>query len=221
LTAWLPPTARLRWPRQFTHAASAPARTRRLPQTGAAWIDRTCSTCETWLDCGTCPRLATTSPSSNARPPVSGYRSGAPLLRHRRDGLAHRRLFPPGAPGAGVFAAGLLWCHLLAVANTRRGKSSLLLRMVRYLMHSHGEDRCVVLVDPHRGLAVSALGLVPVSGRPMSSTWASPIGAGPPASTIGTPGITALRWRPSAQWTKVRRVRLPQRPDPLHGPGAR
>jgi hypothetical protein len=51
--------------------------------------------------------------------------------------------------------------HLLAVAKTRRGKSSLLLRMVHHSMHSGGEDRSLVLVDPHRDLAVSALGLVP------------------------------------------------------------
>ena len=55
----------------------------------------------------------------------------------------------------------LLQRHLLAVAKTRRGKSSLLLRMVHHLMHSGGEQRSVVLVDPHRDLAVSALGLVP------------------------------------------------------------
>src|SRR5260370_40811234 len=56
---------------------------------------------------------------------------------------------------------GLLRRHLLAVAKTRRGKSSLLLRMVQHLMHADGEHRSVVLVDPHRDLAVSALGLVP------------------------------------------------------------
>jgi hypothetical protein len=55
----------------------------------------------------------------------------------------------------------LLRRHLLAVAKTRRGKSSLLLRMVHHLMHSDGDHRAVVLVDPHRDLAVSALGLVP------------------------------------------------------------
>ncbi|HTD77416.1 MAG TPA: hypothetical protein VK898_07260, partial [Chloroflexota bacterium] len=56
---------------------------------------------------------------------------------------------------------GLLQRHLLAVAKTRRGKSSLLLRMAQHLMHASGERRCVVLVDPHRDLAISALGLVP------------------------------------------------------------
>jgi hypothetical protein len=55
----------------------------------------------------------------------------------------------------------LLRRHLLAVAKTRRGKSSLLLRMVHHLMQSDGDQRAVVLVDPHRDLAVSALGLVP------------------------------------------------------------
>src|SRR6202011_6204908 len=66
---------------------------------------------------------------------------------------------------------GLLRRHLLAVAKTRRGKSSLLLQLVHHLMQSGSvgpnrrttgaERRCVVLVDPHRDLAVSALGLVP------------------------------------------------------------
>jgi hypothetical protein len=56
---------------------------------------------------------------------------------------------------------GLLRRHLLAVAKTRRGKSSLLLRLVHHLMHADGDHRGVVLVDPHRDLAVSALGLVP------------------------------------------------------------
>ena len=56
---------------------------------------------------------------------------------------------------------GLLQRHLLAVAKTRRGKSSLLLHMAHHLMGSGGDHRCMVLVDPHRDLAVSALGLVP------------------------------------------------------------
>jgi hypothetical protein len=62
----------------------------------------------------------------------------------------------------------LLGRHLLAVAKTRRGKSSLLLRMVQHLMQarpsvagSRDTDRCVVLVDPHRDLALAALSLVP------------------------------------------------------------
>jgi hypothetical protein len=58
---------------------------------------------------------------------------------------------------------GLLRRHLLAVAKTRRGKSSLLLRLVHHLMHADGDHRGLVLVDPHRDLAVSALGLVPRS----------------------------------------------------------
>ncbi|MDQ6673829.1 MAG: ATP-binding protein, partial [Chloroflexota bacterium] len=58
---------------------------------------------------------------------------------------------------------GLLRRHLLAVAKTRRGKSSLLLRLVHHLMQADGDHRGVVLVDPHRDLAQSALGLVPRS----------------------------------------------------------
>ncbi|HVC33234.1 MAG TPA: hypothetical protein VNL16_06970, partial [Chloroflexota bacterium] len=54
--------------------------------------------------------------------------------------------------------------HLLLVAKTRRGKSSLLLRLARYLADagSRGEQHpAIVLVDPHRDLARAALGLVP------------------------------------------------------------
>ena len=65
---------------------------------------------------------------------------------------------------------GLLGRHLLAVAKTRRGKSSLLLRLVQHLMqsgaagtasHAASNARCIVLVDPHRDLAAAALSLVP------------------------------------------------------------
>jgi hypothetical protein len=64
---------------------------------------------------------------------------------------------------------GLLRRHLLAVAKTRRGKSSLLIRMAHHLMQvgtsthggTHGNGHCLVLVDPHRDLSVAALELVP------------------------------------------------------------
>jgi hypothetical protein len=58
----------------------------------------------------------------------------------------------------------LLRRHLLLVAKTRRGKSSLLLRLARYLMEARagdGRPLALVLVDPHRDLAEAALGLVP------------------------------------------------------------
>ena len=59
----------------------------------------------------------------------------------------------------------LLRRHLLLVAKTRRGKSSLLLRLARHAMESRpaGVPATVVLVDPHRDLAHAALGLVPPS----------------------------------------------------------
>ena len=93
-----------------------------------------------------------------------------------RRRLPLRGTVAPGADGTGCrigvsahqghsvpvhLPTGLLGRHLLAVAKTRRGKSSLLLRMVHHLMHSSGDHRSLVLVDPHRDLAVSALGLVP------------------------------------------------------------
>jgi hypothetical protein len=58
----------------------------------------------------------------------------------------------------------LLSRHLLLVAKTRRGKSSLLLRIAEYLMNARGAGGappCVVVVDPHRDLAEGALGIVP------------------------------------------------------------
>jgi Type IV secretory system Conjugative DNA transfer len=93
-----------------------------------------------------------------------------------RRRLPLRNTVAPGADGTGCrigvsshqghsvpvhLPTGLLGRHLLAVAKTRRGKSSLLLRMVHHLMQSGDDHRSVVLVDPHHDLAVSALSLVP------------------------------------------------------------
>jgi len=70
-----------------------------------------------------------------------------------------------------IVPPGLLRRHLLAIAKTRRGKSSLMLQLVHHLMlagtSGHGgraagpHKRCVILVDPHSDLATAALGLVP------------------------------------------------------------
>ena len=63
----------------------------------------------------------------------------------------------------------LLRRHLLLVAKTRRGKSSLLLRIASYLMESVADDGhppALVVVDPHRDLAHAVLGLVPAQRRP-------------------------------------------------------
>lgn len=62
----------------------------------------------------------------------------------------------------------LLHRHLLLVAKTRRGKSSLLLRLARYTMEAcpaGGPPPTLVLVDPHRDLARAALGAVPAGRR--------------------------------------------------------
>jgi hypothetical protein len=74
-----------------------------------------------------------------------------------------------------VLPPGLLRRHLLAIAKTRCGKSSLMLQFVRHLMlagttgpggRMAGTDRrCVILVDPHGDLATAALGLVPEERR--------------------------------------------------------
>ncbi len=61
----------------------------------------------------------------------------------------------------------LLRRHLLLIAKTRRGKSSLLLRLAQHAMARRpgGTAPTVVLVDPHRDLARAALGLVPPGRR--------------------------------------------------------
>jgi hypothetical protein len=56
----------------------------------------------------------------------------------------------------------LLRRHLLLVAKTRRGKSSLLLRLAGHAMTRPG---CLLVVDPHRDLARSTLSLVPPARR--------------------------------------------------------
>ncbi len=74
-----------------------------------------------------------------------------------------------------VLPPGLLRRHLLAIAKTRRGKSSLMLQFVHHLMLAGTSGpggraaglhkRCVILVDPHSDLATAALGLVPPERR--------------------------------------------------------
>jgi hypothetical protein len=62
----------------------------------------------------------------------------------------------------------LLRRHLLLVAKTRRGKSSLLLRLAQHVMAQRGPDHrapSLILVDPHGDLARAALGLVPPHRR--------------------------------------------------------
>ncbi|MCC6178359.1 MAG: TraM recognition domain-containing protein [Chloroflexi bacterium] len=62
----------------------------------------------------------------------------------------------------------LLRRHMLLVAKTRRGKSSLLLRIAAYMMAStaiDGRAPALLLVDPHHDLAQATLGLVPHDRR--------------------------------------------------------
>ncbi len=56
----------------------------------------------------------------------------------------------------------LLRRHLLLVARTRRGKSSLLLRLAE---HAMAQGDSLLLIDPHRDLAEGALGLAPADRR--------------------------------------------------------
>ena len=55
--------------------------------------------------------------------------------------------------------------HLLLVAKTRRGKSTLMQRMAHHAMQAE-PHRAVLLVDPHRDLAEALLGLVPSQRKP-------------------------------------------------------
>jgi len=61
--------------------------------------------------------------------------------------------------------------HLLAIAKTRRGKSSLILQFAHHLMQAGttreagSRKRWIILVDPHSDLARSALALVPTGRR--------------------------------------------------------
>ncbi len=107
--------------------------------------------------------------------------SDVPLLERT---TARRRLPLPGDVASGcrigvsthlgrtvpvALPEDLLHRHLLLVAKTRRGKSSLLVHLARYLMEAHhpGErPPTLVLVDPHRDLAQAVLGLVPPTRRP-------------------------------------------------------
>jgi hypothetical protein len=50
--------------------------------------------------------------------------------------------------------------HLLLVAKTRRGKSTLMQRLARHSMQAE-PHRAVLLVDPHRDLAEAMLGVIP------------------------------------------------------------
>jgi hypothetical protein len=56
--------------------------------------------------------------------------------------------------------ADVLGRHLLLVAKTRRGKSTLMLRLAHHAMQSEPQ-RAVLLVDPHRDLAEASLSMVP------------------------------------------------------------
>ncbi|HEY3058961.1 MAG TPA: type IV secretion system DNA-binding domain-containing protein [Chloroflexota bacterium] len=54
--------------------------------------------------------------------------------------------------------------HLLLVAKTRRGKSTLMLRLAQHALLATSR-RAVMLVDPHQDLAEAVLGLVPPTRR--------------------------------------------------------
>jgi hypothetical protein len=101
-------------------------------------------------------------------PATVGFQSsgeGCRIGRSEHQGHSVQVVLPPG----------LLRRHLLAIAKTRRGKSSFMLQFAHHLMlagttgpggRAAGiEKRCLILVDPHSDLATSALGLVPQGRR--------------------------------------------------------
>jgi hypothetical protein len=91
-----------------------------------------------------------------------------PLPTTVRDGCRIGRSTHQGHRVDVALPVSLLQRHLLLVAKTRRGKSSLLLRLAQHLMHasSSGRRRMLLIVDPHRDLARAALGLVPPARHP-------------------------------------------------------
>src|SRR5205807_207338 len=83
-------------------------------------------------------------------PLPSSVAEGCPIGTSRHQG----REIPVALP------RDVLRRHLLLVAKTRRGKSTLMQRLARFSMQAQPR-RAVLLVDPHRDLADSMLGLVP------------------------------------------------------------
>jgi hypothetical protein len=77
---------------------------------------------------------------------VDGYRVGLSMHQGRSVEVA--------------LPADLLRRHMLLVAKTRRGKSTLMLRLARHAMATE-PAQALVLVDPHRDLAALALNHVP------------------------------------------------------------
>lgn len=95
-------------------------------------------------------------------------RQRLPLPFSLRDGCPIGRSTHQGRSVPVALPDDLLRRHLLLVAKTRRGKSSLLLGIARHLMDRPavgGQQPMLVLVDPHRDLARAALGLVPPHRR--------------------------------------------------------
>jgi hypothetical protein len=86
-------------------------------------------------------------------PPPGAVARGCPIGRSAQQGHAVPVALPDDT----------LDRNLLLVAKTRRGKSSLLLRLARRAMTPppDGPARALVLVDPHSDLARAALGVVP------------------------------------------------------------
>src|SRR5262249_17982537 len=101
--------------------------------------------------------------ASRRRPPLPATVAEDPSRASCRIGVsAHQGHSVPVH-----LSTGLLNRHLLAVAKTRRHKSSLLLRLAQHLMTTgttgagNQGSRGLILVDPHRALASAALGVVP------------------------------------------------------------
>jgi hypothetical protein len=105
--------------------------------------------------------------TARRRPPLPATVAAGPSGEGCRIGASEHQ----GHSVAVALPPGLLQRHLLAIAKTRRGKSSLMLRFAHHLMltgttgpgsrEAGRTKRCIILVDPHSDLATAALGLVP------------------------------------------------------------
>ena len=149
---------------------------------------------------------------ARARRPVAsaarGGRRRAARTHHRQTLAADAARRSPTAAASACRATRAARCrsrcrptccgrHLLLVAKTRRGKSTLMLRLAHHAMQSQPR-RAVLLVDPHRDLAEAALGLVPRRARR---------GRGVPGRRRprrGRSGSTC--WTPGLGWDRDRAV---------------
>jgi len=87
-------------------------------------------------------------------PPIAGFDRGCRVGTSQHQQLSRVVHAPPA----------LLFRNHLVVAKTRRGKSTFMLHVARYLMErlaTSNERLCLAVIDPHQDLAEAVLGSVP------------------------------------------------------------